>query len=187
MRYISAFCGSRAGKKDCYAKAVHKLAGILAESKLGLVYGGAKVGLMGILADAYLKAGGEVIGVMPISLVNVELAHEKLTKLHVVENMHERKALMAELSDAVILLPGGIGSLDEFFEMMTWAYLGYHNKPLVIFNVEGYYNPLLTFLDHAVEEGFLNANYKDRLLVEEDPVLLINKIQLYFDKNLSQQ
>ncbi len=177
MQRISVFCGSKTGHQACYAEAALQLGLAFKQANLGLVYGGSKIGLMGILADTLLQAGGEVIGVMPVSLANVELAHEQLSALHIVDGMHERKALMADLSDAVILMPGGIGSLDEFFEMVTWAQLGYHKKPLAILNVDNYYSALLQFLDHAVDQGFLSLNHKQMILVEDNPMVLVEKIQ----------
>jgi uncharacterized protein (TIGR00730 family) len=143
------------------------------------VYGGASVGLMGALADAALCAGGTVIGVIPTRLVEHEIAHAGLTKLHVVDTMHERKALMSELSDAVIALPGGTGTLDELFELFTWSQLGLHRKPIGLLDVKGYWQPLLQFLEHAVTERFLRDDHFKTLLVERDPAALLDRLAAY--------
>ncbi len=149
---------------------------MLASRRLELVYGGASVGLMGTLADATLAAGGTVLGVIPTRLVEHEIAHAGLTKLHVVETMHERKALMAELADAVIALPGGTGTLDELFELFTWKQLGLHRMPLGLLDVNGYWQPLLAFLEHAVNERFLRAEHLETLLVERSPAALLDRL-----------
>ncbi len=157
MKRVCVFCGSQFGASAEYAALAARLGTALARRGLGLVYGGASVGLMGIVADAALAAGGEVVGVIPASMVDKELAHRGLTHLHVVDTMHQRKALMAESSDAFLALPGGLGTLDELFEILTWAYLGLHQKPIAVVNFAGYYDGLLTWLDHAVTEGFIRA------------------------------
>ena len=167
MKRVLVFCGSSPGRLPAYAASASELARVLADRDLELVYGGASVGLMGVLADAVLAAGGTVIGVIPTRLVEHEIAHPGLTKLHVVETMHERKALMAELSDAVIALPGGSGTLDELFELFTWKQLGLHRKPIGLLDVEGYWQPLLGFLAHAVNERFVREEYVAELLVEQ--------------------
>ncbi len=149
---------------------------LLAARGLELVYGGARVGLMGVLADTTLGAGGTVIGVIPTRLVEHEIAHAGLTKLHVVETMHERKALMAELADAVIALPGGTGTLDEVFEMFTWKQLGLHRMPIGLLDVADYWQPLLRFLDHAVNERFLRAEHFETLLVERSAEALLDQL-----------
>lgn len=166
---ICVFCGSRSGSRPEYVAAAKRLGRALAERRIELVYGGASVGTMGILADAALAAGGEVIGVIPESMVVKELAHEKLSELHMVDSMHQRKALMAELSDGFIAMPGGSGTLDEFFEIFTWAQLGYHHKPQVLVNIHGYYDSLLVFLEHAVTEGFLSAEHRDSIMIRNEP------------------
>jgi uncharacterized protein (TIGR00730 family) len=153
-----------------------ELGRVLAARELELVYGGARVGLMGALADATLAAGGTVIGVIPTRLVEHEIAHSGLTKLHVVETMHERKALMGELSDAVIALPGGSGTLDELFELFTWKQLGLHRKPIGLLEVDGYWQPLLAFLMHAVNERFLRAEYVESLLVERSAEAMLDRL-----------
>lgn len=179
MQKIAVFCGSKPGNRAVYSEAAQCLGQAFLASSIGLVYGGSKIGLMGILADTLLNAGGEVIGVMPTSLAEVELAHERLSVLHLVKDMQERKALMADLSDAVILMPGGVGSLDEFFEMMTLAQLAYHQKPLAILNTDGYYNHLLAFLDQSVSEGFLSQNHREMLLIDDDPKRLVKTLQSF--------
>jgi uncharacterized protein (TIGR00730 family) len=170
------FCGSSPGARPEYAAAATELGQLLADRDLELVYGGARVGLMGALADATLAAGGRVIGVIPTRLVEHEIAHDGLTKLHLVETMHERKALMGELSDAVIALPGGSGTLDELFELFTWKQLGLHRKPIGLLEVHGYWQPLLAFLDHAVNERFLRAEYVESLLVERSAEAMLDRL-----------
>ena len=154
---ICVYAGSNPGAKAAYAEAAGDLARLLAERGIGVVYGGGKVGLMGILADTALAAGGEVIGVIPQDLIDREIGHTGLTELHVVGSMHERKALMAELSDGFVALPGGAGTLEELIEIYTWSQLGLHDKPMGVLNVAGYYDGLAALLDHAVQEGFLRA------------------------------
>ncbi|HWC85239.1 MAG TPA: TIGR00730 family Rossman fold protein [Solirubrobacteraceae bacterium] len=173
---ILIFCGSSPGLRPEYAEAAVALGRLLAERGAGVVYGGASVGLMGAVADGALAAGGEVIGVIPTRLVESEIAHAGLTDLRVVETMHERKALMAELSDAVIALPGGTGTLDELFEMITWAQLGLHRKPIGLLDVLGYWERLLAFLDHMVDERFLYAEHRDMLIVEHAAAALVERL-----------
>ena len=174
MRRICVFCGSSPGGHPEYAAVTTELARALAGAGLGLVYGGASVGLMGVLADATLAAGGEVAGVIPQSLVDREIAHPGLTELHVVGSMHERKALMAELSDGFIALPGGTGTLDELFEVYTWTQLGLQAKPLGLLDVRGYFAQLAGFLDHAVQERFVTPEHRGMLVVEERPLAMID-------------
>ncbi len=176
MKRVLVFCGSSPGRLPAYVDSAVELGRLLAERDLEVVYGGASVGLMGAVADGALAAGGRVIGVIPNRLVQHEIAHAGLTKLHVVATMHERKALMAELSDAVIALPGGTGTLDELFEMFTWSQLGLHRKPLGLLDVAGYWQPLLAFLEHAVNERFLRAEHLGGLLVEESAVALLERL-----------
>lgn len=164
MESICVFCGSSNGSDPAYAKAARHLGQAIAGNGLTLVYGGGHVGLMGVVADAALEAGGEVIGVMPKSLVDREIAHTGLTKLHVVSSMHERKALMADLSDGFIALPGGNGTLEEFFEVLTWAQLGEHDKPCGLLNAAGYYDPLLAVFDQMVLMKFLEPVHRDLIL-----------------------
>jgi uncharacterized protein (TIGR00730 family) len=173
---ICVFCGSSPGVRPAYAQAAREVGSALARRKIGLVYGGGSVGMMGAVADAALAAGGEVIGVIPESLVARELAHAGVADLRVVRSMHERKALMAELSDAFLTLPGAFGTLDETCEMLTWNQLGIHAKPCGILDVGGYFGPLLRFLDQAVEEGFLQPESRALLVREEQPERLIERL-----------
>lgn len=179
MESICVFCGSSNGSDPAYAKAARHLGQAIAGNGLTLVYGGGHVGLMGVVADAALEAGGEVIGVMPKSLVDREIAHTGLTKLHVVSSMHERKALMADLSDGFIALPGGNGTLEEFFEVLTWAQLGEHDKPCGLLNAAGYYDPLLAVFDQMVLMKFLEPVHRDLILVEDDPPALLQRFDSY--------
>ena len=167
---LCVFCGSKPGDNPAYAEAAAELGRKLAEQQIGLVYGGASVGLMGAIADATLQAGGDAIGVIPQSLIDKEIAHPDLTQMHVVSGMHERKALMADLSDGFIALPGGIGTLEELFEIWTWAQLGMHNKPCVLLNVAGYYNQLIGFLDQMTQAGYLKENSRSMLRIASNPV-----------------
>jgi uncharacterized protein (TIGR00730 family) len=176
MRRICVFCGSNSGVRSEYAEAARALAVVLAEHKLGIVYGGGNVGLMGVLADAALGVGGEVIGVIPQSLLDKEVGHRGVTELLVVETMHERKALMNDLSDAFIALPGGFGTLDEFFEVLTWSQLGFHGKPCALLNVAGYYDRMLAMLDHAVAEGLLRPAHRELVIADTDPARLMQRL-----------
>jgi uncharacterized protein (TIGR00730 family) len=176
VKRVLVFCGSSPGARPEYAEAAAELGRLLAERELELVYGGASVGLMGAIADATLAAGGTAIGVIPNRLVEAEVAHAGLTKLHVVDTMHERKALMAELSDAVIALPGGTGTLDELFELFTWSQLGLYRMPLGMLDVVGYWKPLLAFLEHAVNERFLRAEHLETLIISEEPGALLDTL-----------
>jgi uncharacterized protein (TIGR00730 family) len=171
------FCGSSAGVRPQYAAAAQELGRTLAGQDLGLVYGGAEVGLMGAVADAVIGAGGEAIGVIPRQLVDREIAHRSLADLRIVGSMHERKALMTELCDAFVVLPGGSGTLDELFEAFTWSQLGIHDKPIGLLDVEGYWAPMLSFLDHAVAEGFLRADHRDSLRVARAPGELLERLR----------
>jgi hypothetical protein len=179
MQRIVVFCGSSPGRLPEYTERGVQLGRLLAERRIGVVYGGASVGVMGALADGALAAGGEVIGVIPRRLVEMEVAHTGLSELRVVETMHERKALMAELSDAVIALPGGTGTLDELFELFTWSQLGLHGKPIGMLEVADYWKPLLAFLDHAVNERFLRAEHRDTLIVEREAPALLDRLASY--------
>lgn len=164
MQNIAVFCGSAAGNRPSYAASAIAFAEALAKRKLGLVYGGGSVGIMGILADAALERGVPVHGVIPRHLNDLEIGHKGLTRLHVVTTMHERKALMADLSDGFVALPGGIGTMEELFEVYTWGQLGLHPKPVALLDVDGYYAPLVQFLDHTVTEGFLRTEHRGFLL-----------------------
>ncbi|MDQ6774738.1 MAG: TIGR00730 family Rossman fold protein [Actinomycetota bacterium] len=179
MQRILVFCGSSPGRLEEYSEAAAELGRLLAVRGLETVYGGASVGLMGALADGALAAGGAVIGVIPNRLLEAEIAHTGLTKLHVVETMHERKALMAELSDAVIALPGGSGTLDELFELFTWSQLGLHRKPLGMLDVAEYWQPLMAFLAHAVNERFLRAEHLATLTISRDAGELLDRLAAY--------
>jgi uncharacterized protein (TIGR00730 family) len=167
------------GARPEFAELARSFGRLLAERQVGLVYGGATVGLMGVLADAVLGGGGEVIGVMPRSLVDREIAHTHLSELRVVNNMHERKAIMAELSDAFVALPGGLGTFEELFEVWTWAQLGLHRKPVALLDVADFYAPLASFLDHAVNEHFIKITNRAMLLTETDPVVLLDQLMAY--------
>jgi len=179
VRRVCVYAGSNPGSDPAYADAAQALAQLLAERGIGLVYGGGKVGLMGVLADTALAAGGEVIGVMPQALVDREIGHRGLTELRIVGSMHDRKALMADLSDAFVAVPGGIGTLEELIEVYTWSQLGIHEKPCGVLNVRGYYDALATFLDHAVEEGFLRPQHRAVLSVEADAAELLERFAAY--------
>lgn len=173
---VCVFCGSSKGSRPVYARAARELGERLVAHGHGLVYGGGNVGLMGEIADAVLARGGEVIGVIPRSLVVREVGHRGLSELVVVRTMHERKAKMVELSDAFVALPGGFGTLDEFCEVLTWAQLGIHDKPCALFDVEGYFDPLLALLDRAVSEGFIRPEHRALVLSERDPERLLARI-----------
>ncbi len=167
MKKICVYCGSSSGKGDAYLSAADALAQALVERGLGLVYGGASIGVMGALAKAVMERGGEVIGIMPEALMKREIGSDHLTELQVVGSMHERKAAMAEQSDGFIALPGGMGTFEELFEILTWAQLGFHNKPIGLLNINGYYDHLLRFLNHAVDEGLLRQQHRKLLRVSE--------------------
>ena len=179
MNSICVFCGSSAGSNPAYTEAAHQLGKTLAERNITLVYGGGHVGLMGVVADAALERGGEVIGVMPKALVEREIGHTSLTKLNVVPSMHERKALMSELSEGFIALPGGNGTLEEFFEVLTWAQLGEHGKPCGLLNVAGYYDPLLAVFDNMVDKEFLKQVHRNLVLTETNPRTLLERFDSY--------
>jgi uncharacterized protein (TIGR00730 family) len=179
MRRVCVYAGSNPGTDPAYAEAARSLATLLAERSIGLVYGGGKVGLMGVLADTALAAGGEVIGVMPQALIDREIGHPGLTELKVVASMHERKARMAELADAFVAVPGGIGTLEELVEVYTWSQLGIPDKACGLLNVNGYYDGLVAFLDHAVEAGFLRAQHRAVLTVAADARELLGRLAAF--------
>jgi len=179
MNNICVYCGSSPGRLDDYVDGARALARALVERDLGLVYGGASVGLMGQVADAVLQLGGRAIGVIPQALERKELAHKGLTELHITDSMHERKMRMAELSDGFVALPGGIGTFEEIFEIWTWAQLGFHAKPCGLLNVAGYYDGLTAFLDHAVAEQFVKPAHRDILIVEAQPDALLDRFARY--------
>jgi len=176
---ICVFLGSSTGTSPLYAEAAHAFGSLLARQGIGLVYGGGSIGLMGLVADGARAAGGEVIGVIPEALRAREQDHHDLTELHVTQTMHERKALMAELSDAFVALPGGIGTFEELFEVWTWAQLGYHDKPCAMLNVNGFYNAMRQFIDEVVQQGFLRTEHRDMLMVHDDPEALLDAITGY--------
>ena len=176
MRSICVFCGSNAGAGDAYAEAARGLARVIAARGSRLVYGGGSIGLMGILADAALEAGGRVIGVTPRKFIEREVIHAGLTELHVVETMLERKALMAELADGFVALPGGLGTLDELFEMLTWTQLGIQRKPCALLDVNDYYAQLGAFLDHAVAQRFIKLEHRAMLITGTDPGTLLDRM-----------
>ena len=173
IRRLCVFCGASPGRDPVYLELAAAVGTGLAQRGIGVVYGGSRIGMMGAVADAALAVGGEVIGVIPRGLVRKEIAHDHLTELRIVESMHERKALMAELADAFVALPGGIGTLEELIEVYTWSYLGIHDKPFGLVNTNGYYDGLASFLDHAVAQGFLRPEVRARLLVAADAEALL--------------
>jgi uncharacterized protein (TIGR00730 family) len=174
-RRICVFTGSRHGARSEYTEAAKRLGRDLVGRNYGLIYGGGKVGLMTVIADTVLELKGHVTGVIPDSLVSKEVAHRGLSELRVVQSMHERKALMAELSDGFIAMPGGIGTMEEFFEVLSWAQLGIHEKPCGLLNVAGYYDPLIQFLDHAVAEDFIKPKHRALLIVESESTRLLDR------------
>jgi uncharacterized protein (TIGR00730 family) len=176
MKRICVYCGSSVGNQSVYREAALAMGAVLARRKIGLVYGGGNVGLMGIIADAVLAGGGEVIGVIPRSLADREIAHSGVTDLRVVDSMHARKALMADLSDAFIAMPGGVGTFEEFFEAVTWTQLGVHRKPCGLLNAGEFYTPLALFIDQAVTEGFIKPVHRASIIVDDDPERLVNAL-----------
>lgn len=176
MKRIAVFCGSQVGREKVYTQAAQELGRLLVQRNLGLVFGAGHIGLMGVLADAVLAAGGEAIGVIPRSLVQRELAHKGLTQLHIVETMHQRKALMEQLADGFLALPGGYGTCDEFFEMLTWAQLKLHRKPIGLLNIAGFFDGLLSWVEHAVTAGFIKPSHRQLLLSSDEPVRLLDML-----------
>ncbi|MEJ8803574.1 LOG family protein [Pontibacter sp. H249] len=181
MKSIGVFCGANHGSNPVYQEAGAALGLLMAQQNIMLVYGGGNVGLMGTIADAVLAEGGRAIGVIPQSLVDREVAHRNLTELHVVQTMHERKAMMAARSDAFIAMPGGFGTFDEICEIITWNQLGILKKPVAFFNVNGYWDKFLEMVDHTVAEGFVKYDQRENLIVESDPEVLLQKIRAYAD------
>lgn len=179
MKSVCVYCGSSIGAKPVYAQAARAFGRALVEADLALVYGGGNVGLMGVIADTVMAEGGRAIGVIPELLVAKEVAHSGLSELHVVPDMHRRKKMMAELSDAFVAMPGGAGTLEELFEVLTWAQLGYHGKPVALLNTAHFYEPLIRMLRHTVDEGFMGETYVDMLPIDADPAALIGKLQRY--------
>ncbi len=179
MKYISVFCGAAEGKEKIYSEQAFLLGKTIAERKYGIIYGGAHVGLMGAVANGALDNGGEVIGVLPRFLAQKELAHPRLVKNYIVDTMHERKAKMNELCDAVIALPGGFGTMEELFEMLTWGQLALHSKPVALLNTLGYYDPLISFVDRMIDNHFLKEEYRQMILIDDDINILLDKMAAY--------
>lgn len=179
MKSVCVYCGASPGASTAYADAARAMARVMVEDNIALVYGGGNVGLMGIIADEVLRLGGEVTGVIPKALMDKEVGHQGLTRLHIVKDMHERKAMMAELSDGFIAMPGGIGTLEELFEVLTWSQLGFHDKPIGLLNVHGFYDGLIRFLQHLVTERFLKPEQASLLVHEANPVTLLDQFKTY--------
>ncbi|MBT8401494.1 MAG: TIGR00730 family Rossman fold protein [Rhodothermia bacterium] len=179
MKSIGVFCGSSVGARPNYSKAASRLGAQLVARDLRLVYGGGNVGLMGVIADAVLDAGGHVTGVIPQALAQKELAHPRAQEMHVVGSMHERKAMMADLSDGFIAMPGGLGTLEEFFEVLTWAQLGFHRKPVGLLNSESYFDPLLAFIDAACKESFVRWSHRQIIISSEQPAEILDLFESY--------
>ncbi len=185
MKRISVFCGSNLGARTTYVTAAHELGELLARQGIGIVYGGGNIGLMGILADAALESGGEVIGVIPESLVDKELAHRGLTELHIVPSLHDRRAKMMELGDGFIALPGGYSTISEFCDVLTWAQYGFHQKPCGLLNLDGYFYHILAMFDHAVGERFMRPHLRSLILEDWNPNGLLEKLLAYQPVTLS--
>ncbi len=179
MKHVAVYCGSSSGNKEIYSEAARSLGRALISSNKKMVYGAGSVGLMGIIADEMLSLKGEVIGIIPQFLMDKEVGHRHLTRLEITKDMHSRKMRMADLSDAFIAMPGGFGTLDELFEILTWGQLNLHSKPVGIYNINGYFDGILSFLQKAVEDGFLKARYVDRIIVEEDASALLQGMEAY--------
>lgn len=179
MQRVCVFCGSSPGVKQEYAVGARELGLVLAKKNIDLVYGGGHVGLMGIVADAAMSAGAKAIGIIPRCLADKEVAHQGLTELKIVQTMHERKALMSELSDGFIAMPGGFGTLEELFEVITWAQLGIHKKPFGLFNVAGYYDKLIEFMDYQVEQGFVPQRHREMIIVSDEAEQLVEMLESF--------
>ncbi len=179
MKKICVYCGSSSGKSPEYIESARILGRELVKRNITLVYGGASVGIMGEIADTVLAAGGEVIGIMPQALADKEISHKGLTELRVVQSMHERKAMMEEISDGFIALPGGMGTIEELFEVLTWSQLGYHRKPCALLNIKGYYDSITQFLNHAVEEQFVKSIHREMILIEDNSTRLLDLMATY--------
>ncbi|MBR8399486.1 TIGR00730 family Rossman fold protein [Burkholderia cenocepacia] len=179
MKAVCVYCGSSSGVRPVYADAARAFGRALVDAGLTLVYGGGRVGLMGVIADEVMAAGGHAVGVIPELLVDKEVGHTGLSELHVVPDMHHRKKMMADLSDAFVAMPGGAGTLEELFEVYTWAQLGYHRKPVALYNIDSFYDPLIALLRHTVDEGFMRPAYFNALCVESEPVALIERLRHY--------
>ena len=179
MKSICVYCGSSSGASPNYADAARVLAKEMVDDNIALVYGGGNVGLMGVIADEVLRLGGEATGVIPQALMDKEVGHDKLTHLHIVKDMHERKAMMAELSDGFIAMPGGIGTLEELFEVMTWSQLGFHEKPIGLLNVDGFYDGLIQFMQHLVTQCFLKSDQAALMMHESDVAALLQRFKSF--------
>lgn len=177
MKSLAVFCGSKKGILPEYTEAAERLGLILANENIELIYGGGNVGLMGVIADTVMQHGGKVTGIIPEKLMELEVGHQGITELIVVKDMHERKALINKLSDGFLCLPGGIGTLEEIFEVFTWGRIGYHQKPCALYNVSGFYNPLVDMLTHTTNQGFMTAETQRELLVNDDIEALIQEMQ----------
>ena len=178
LKSICIYCGSSTGTSKAYADAMRQLARDMINENIALVYGGGKVGLMGIVADEMIRLGGEVTGIIPKDLMEKELAHEELTRLYIVKDMHERKAMMADLSDGFIAAPGGIGTMEELFEISAWSQLGLHEKPIGIYNVNSYYDCLIELVSHFAKEGFVREKFSESLIIENDPGELLGRLRM---------
>ncbi len=179
MKSLCIYCGSSPGATPVYAQAARGLAQAMVEQDIALVYGGGNVGLMGIIADEVMRLGGQATGVIPEALLKKELGHNGLTQLHIVKDMHERKAMMADLSDGFIAMPGGVGTLEELFEVFTWAQLGFHQKPIGLLNVDGFYDGLLQFIQHMVSQRFLKGEQAEILIAEAQPADLLQRFRSF--------
>ena len=179
IKSLCVYCGSSVGRDPVYADAARGLARAMVERGVRLVFGGGRVGIMGVVADEIMRLGGDATGVIPQALMRKELAHDGLTELHVTPSMHARKTLMAELADAFVALPGGIGTFEELFEVWTWAQLGFHDKPCGVLNVNGYYDRLVALVEHAVDQAFIRPVHRDMLVVDTDPVALLSRFAAY--------
>lgn len=179
MKSLCVYCGSSFGSSPDYADAARALAKAMVDDNIALVYGGGNVGLMGVIADEIMRLGGKATGVIPTALLEKEVGHRTLTQLHVVKDMHERKAMMAELSDGFIAMPGGIGTLEELFEVLTWSQLGFHNKPIGLLNVHGFYDDLIKFLQHLVAQGFLRPEHASLMMHEPDTTALLHRFKTF--------
>ncbi|MGK0291176.1 MAG: hypothetical protein ACI86H_002643 [bacterium] len=178
IKNLCVFCGSNSGKNPAFTNAAKALGKILVENDIGLVYGGGNIGLMGVIAETVFELGGNVIGVIPRFLEELEVAFSQAHELHIVEGMHERKAMMADLADGFIAMPGGFGTFEEIFEVVTWTQLNIHQKPCGLLNIDGYYNHLLSFLDHATDQDFLKPKYRELLIEDSTPISLLQKMNI---------
>lgn len=182
MKSICVYCGSSVGASDVYAQGARALAQQMVKDNIALVYGGGNVGLMGVIATEVMRLGGEATGVIPKALLDKELGHKGLTRLHIVKDMHERKAMMAELADGFVAMPGGMGTLEELFEVLTWAQLGFHAKPIGLLNVDGFYNNLIAFIAHLVSQRFVTAEQSHLMMHEADPATLLQRFKTFKPK-----